>query len=85
MIIENVLHTVCIRNYKDVATDIPDWEIKPTTGDGPEFWHILFAKHNDAIAEIRGKKPADIPKGWLEVTEARALKSLEIMYTDLSK
>eukprot|EP00092_Neocalanus_flemingeri_P003730 GFUD01004010.1.p1 GENE.GFUD01004010.1~~GFUD01004010.1.p1 ORF type:complete len:2638 (-),score=679.59 GFUD01004010.1:412-8325(-) len=68
------------RYYKNVATDIPDWTIKPETAEAQEFWQRLFYLHNKEIAEIAGAEPANIPIGWSNVTEERALTNLKVMY-----
>lgn len=68
------------RNYKDVATDIPDWTIKPQEGEAQEFWQHLFAKHHENIASHLSVNPADIPDGWKTVTKQRALDNLNNMY-----
>eukprot|EP00092_Neocalanus_flemingeri_P029352 GFUD01031864.1.p1 GENE.GFUD01031864.1~~GFUD01031864.1.p1 ORF type:complete len:2619 (-),score=690.50 GFUD01031864.1:716-8572(-) len=68
------------RYYKNVAKDIPDWTIKPETAEAQEFWQRLFYLHNKEIAEIAGTEPANIPSGWVKVTEERALTNLKDIY-----
>ena len=60
--------------------DFPDWTIKPTTSEAQEFWQYLFVRHHKEIAASGKAKLADIPKGWLEVDEARALQNLKVMF-----
>ena len=60
-----------------METDIWDWEIKPSSGsEGYAYWQHMFAKHHEEIAEIKGLKPAKIPKGWRKVTDREARVNL---------
>ena len=70
------------RKYKNVATDIPDWTIRPEPRtEAQAYWQYLFAKHHKEIARMRNLQPADLPPGWNKVTKEDALKNLEKMFS----
>ena len=69
------------RYYNNVATDIPDWIIKPEPKtEATAYWQYLFARHHKIIANNRELQPADLPQGWYEVTEEEALENLKKIF-----
>ena len=72
---------IFFREYKNVATDIPDWTFRPEPNtEAQAYWQFLFAKHHEEIANIRELQPADIPPGWKNVTPENALENLKKMF-----
>ncbi|XP_035281735.1 uncharacterized protein LOC118231724 isoform X2 [Anguilla anguilla] len=64
--------------YKDYQSIYPDWRIQPDTSiQSSDYWKYVFNRFNKKFAKVYDYKPADIPSLWRDITQDRAMKSLE--------
>ncbi|XP_035281744.1 interferon-induced very large GTPase 1-like [Anguilla anguilla] len=64
--------------YKDYQSIYPDWRIQPDTSiQSSDYWKYVFNRFNEQFAKEYDAKPADIPHVWRDITQDKAMKSLE--------
>ncbi|XP_064176274.1 LOW QUALITY PROTEIN: interferon-induced very large GTPase 1-like [Anguilla rostrata] len=64
--------------YKDYQSIYPDWRIQPDTSiQASDYWKYVFNRFNEQFAKEYDAKPADIPHVWRDITQDKAMKSLE--------
>ncbi|XP_077303579.1 interferon-induced very large GTPase 1-like isoform X1 [Lithobates pipiens] len=67
--------------YKDYHKFYPDWVIQAdSTINASDYWKFVLMKFNKQFAKEYRAKPAELPKDWKEITQQKAMKSLQELY-----
>ncbi|XP_071854818.1 interferon-induced very large GTPase 1-like [Apostichopus japonicus] len=69
------------QKYRDYQTHFPDWIIQPVRDQSPvKYWKWVMNNFNEDFAKMYGRKEANIPLGWIEITREEAIQDLRNAY-----